>query len=109
MPNTDLNAVEAALANFSSITENLPVAQHSLRDAMTLKAINGRIRALSEFPAISEGTIGDRYRFRAECPRDAELFIFSILWFIDPSWTIVPITYYPDVDVTFSIRKEISP
>lgn len=109
MQDAKFNAVETITAKFHSGAVGLSDAQRSLRDAMALDRINGRNRALQEFSPISEGSIGDRYRFRAECHRDAELFIFSILWFIEPTWTISPLTYYPDVVVTFSIRKEISP
>jgi hypothetical protein len=109
MQNSELSAVETIIAKFHSGAVSLLDAQRSLRDAMALDRVNGHSRALEEFSPISVGTIGDRYRFRAECHRDAELFIFSILWFIEPSWTILPLTYYPDVEVKFSIRKEISP
>lgn len=109
MQDAEFNAVEAIIAKFHSGEVSLSDAQRSLRFVMAVDTINGRNRALQEFSPNSEGTIGDRYRFRAECHRDAELFIFSILWFIKPTWTISPLTYYPDVVVTFSISKEISP
>ena len=109
MQNSELNTVEAAIAKYHSGEQSLSDAQRSIRDAMALEAINGRNRALREFSPNSKGTIGDRYRFRAECHRDAELFIRAILWFIEPTWKISPASSYPDVGVTFSIRKEISP
>lgn len=99
----------AIIARFYSGAVSLSDAQRSLQDAMALDRINGRNRTLQEFSPNSEGTVGHRYSFRAECRRDAELFIFSILWFIDPTWTISPLTYYPDVVAAFSIRKEIAP
>ncbi len=71
--------------------------------------IDEQNRLLKEFPSDAEGTIGTRYRFRAECQRDADLFLHAILFFIEPSWKMSPISYYPDIDVTFSISREISP
>lgn len=109
MQDAKLNAVESAIDKFQSGELSLLNARRVMQDARELVDINRRKRTLEEFSSSSEGTIGDRYRFRAECHRDAELFIFSILWFIEPSWTISPLTYYPDVDVKFSIRAEISP
>lgn len=73
------------------------------------KYIDGRRRTLEEFSPTSNGTIGDKYRFRAECHSDAELFIQAISPFIEPSWTMLPSRYYPDVVVAFSIIEEISP
>jgi hypothetical protein len=69
----------------------------------------GRIRALEEFPSVSVGTAGTAYRFRAECPRDADLFLRAISRFIEPSWCTVPITFYPDVEVSFTLSADISP
>jgi hypothetical protein len=105
----ELNAVEAAIEKYHSGELSLSDAQRSIRDAWELEDINGRKRALEEFSSNSEGTIGDRYRFRAECNRDAELFIQAIHCFIEPSWSISSHADYPDVGVTFSISKEISP
>lgn len=109
MQDAELNAVETAIENSQSGELSLLDARRVIQDARELIVISGRKRTLEEFSPSSEGTIGDRYRFRAECHRDAELFIFSTLCFIEPSWTISPLTYYPDVDVKFSIRAEISP
>lgn len=69
----------------------------------------GRIRTLKEFPASARGTVGTKYRFRAECPRDAELFLRPLIRFIEPSWSIVPLEYYPDVEGVFTLSKRISP
>lgn len=109
MQDAELNTVEVAIEKYHSGDISLFDAQRVIREARELERISGRKRTLEEFSLSSESTIGDRYRFRAECRRDAELFIFSIICFIEPSWTISPLTYYPDVDVKFSIRAEISP
>lgn len=70
----------------------------------------GRVRALKEFPASSKGTVGTKYRFRAEYQRDAELFLRPLIGFIEPSWSMVPLNkYFPDVGVVFTISKKISP
>lgn len=109
MQDAELNAAKAVIAKFCSGALSLTDEKRFLHDAMMLVTIHGRDRALKEFSPNSEGTIGDRYRFRAECHRDAELFICAILWFIEATWTISPLTCYPDVEVSFSIKKEISP
>jgi hypothetical protein len=72
-------------------------------------AIVGRRRTLEEFPPISVGTAGTAYRFRAECQRDADLFLRAISRFIEPSWQMSPIERYPDVEVSFTLSAEISP
>lgn len=72
------------------------------------ECIEGRQRALEEFLAVVEGTVGNKYRFRAECHRDASLFLHAILAFIHPSWTMEPIERYPDVEVGFTLDKPIS-
>jgi hypothetical protein len=69
----------------------------------------GRMRALKEFSASSKDTVGTKYRFRAECPRDAELFLRPLIHFIERSWSIVPLGYYPDVEGVFTLSKRISP
>ena len=109
MRNIEFSTVEAAIAKYHSGEQSLSDAQSSIRDALGAIPLDGPGRALKEFSPISEGTIGDRYQFRAECHRDAELFIRAILWFIEPTWKITPESMYPDVGVTFSIRNEISP
>jgi len=109
MKNAEMDTVEATLAKYHSGAMSMSDAQRSIRDALGAMPLDGPGRALKEFSPNSEGTIGDRYRFRAEGHRDAELFIRAILWFIEPTWEITPASMYPDVGVTFSIRKEISP
>lgn len=81
----------------------------SLMKEIALESIDGPKRALVDFSPNAEGTVGDRYRFRAECQRDAELFVRTIEGFIESSCTTQPQTDYPDVNVTFSIKREISP
>jgi len=71
--------------------------------------IEGRLRTLEHFSPVAKDTVGTKYRFRAECPRDADLFLRAISRFIEPSWTMTPLTYYPDVVVSFEVSKEISP
>ena len=105
----------AQISNISN-TKSKPKNQISINRDMKklmrkieLDGIGAPKRALKEFSSNSTGTIGYRYQFRAECHRDAELFLRAIIHFIEPSWTISPISYYPDVEVKFSIMKEISP
>lgn len=69
----------------------------------------GYIRALEEFPAVAEGTVGTKYRFRAECKRDADMFLSAISTFIEPNWTLTPPTSYPAVEGSFTLAGEISP
>lgn len=54
----------------------------------------------------SEKTV---YKFRAECPREAHLFLAAVSLFIEPSWVITPLEFYPDIECSFTIRKAISP
>ena len=109
MQDAELNAVEVAIEKYHSGEMSVADAQCLLRDAWELEEVNGRKRALEVFSSSAEGTIGDRYRFRAECSRDAELFIQAIQCFIEPAGSISPHSYYPDVGFKFSIVKEISP
>lgn len=109
MQDAELNAVEVAIEKYRSGELSLADAQRFLRDAGKLNKVNGLKRALEVFSSSAEGTIGDRYRFRAECSRDAELFMQAIQCFIEPTWSISPHSYYPDVGVKFCIIKEISP
>ena len=69
----------------------------------------GYIRALEEFPAVAEGTVGTKYRFRAECKRDADMFLSAISSFIKPNWTITPQGDFSDVQGAFELAREISP
>ncbi|ATD59929.1 hypothetical protein CNX70_06815 [Janthinobacterium svalbardensis] len=109
MQDAELNAVEVAIEKYHSGEMSVADAQCLLRDAWELEEVNGRKRALEVFSSSAEGTIGDRYRFRAECSRDAELFIQAIQCFIEPAGSISPHSYYADVGVKFSIVKKISP
>lgn len=108
MQDVELDVVEVTTEKYRSGELSLADAQR-LCDAWEVEEVNGRKRALEVFSSSAEGTIGDRYRFRAECSRDAELFIQAIQCFIEPAWSISPHSYYPDVGVKFSIIKEISP
>lgn len=99
----------------SSCTTVAPLVESG--DQATLKyfdkfirpRIEGRLRTLEHFSPIAKDTVGTKYRFRAECPRDADLFLRAISRFIKLSWTMTPLTYYPDVVVSFELSKEISP
>lgn len=109
------------IAGVPSVNQSQLVASKSTRSKVprgpgafgdmpyTQAGVLGSIRALEEFPAVAEGTVGAKYRFRAECQRDADLFLSSISSFIERNWTLTPLTYYPDVEGTFELAHEISP
>jgi hypothetical protein len=106
--NIESSSLLSHLGSIKDFDESSPKHQNFMKE-YCLEEIAGPKRMLSKFPSKSKGTIGNRYQFRAECNRDAELFTRTILWFIEPSWTMLPFENYPDVEVTFTLKKEISP
>jgi hypothetical protein len=90
----------------SAISDEVPVYDSLVH---LQEVADAQQRALGKFPSNAKGTRGTKYRFRAECPRDADLFLRAISRYIEPSWTMTPLGWYPDVEVTFTLAKNISP
>ena len=62
-----------------------------------------------KFSRVAKNSEGTVYKFRAEYPRDAQLFLASVSLFIEPSWVMIPIEFYPDIECSFTVKKAISP
>lgn len=97
------------LPSRSSVVPSSPQRPRSISPDTNKQREIARYHCVSaEFSPVAEGTIGTKYRFRAECARDADLFLRAISSFIVFSWTVTPLGFYPDVVVAFTLAKEIS-
>lgn len=74
------------------------------------RQIQAEMKAMSTFLASTAGggATGARYKFRAECLRDAQLFFAAISEFAGSYRQIIPLDF-GDVEGIFALSRDISP